>query len=156
MRKQNSILRKLLQESKINNNILKRRDRIKTSEIQDLLYERDLRLNQWRNLQTLHREYKRLADARLHYYIRERTRLLGSNLNISEEWRELDHQLSWVETRENELKQTWDTYMENCERATLWKNGRKYRPVIIPREEENRNLEDRRAERRGRRTLPNK
>ena len=114
----------------------------------DLLHERDLRLNLRLNLQTLHREFKRQADARLHYYIRERTRLLGSTLNISEEWRELDHQLSWVESREQKLKQTWNSYMENCEKLGYGKTDENIDLSVIPREEENHNLEDRRAERR--------
>ena len=117
MRKQNLILRKLIQESKINNNMLTRRDRIKTSEIQDLLHERDLRMKHRRNLQTLHEEFRRLTNARLQSYIQERTCLLENNLNLSKEWRELDRQLSWVESRQKKLKQKWDSHMEDCEKS---------------------------------------
>ena len=104
-----------------------------TSEkIQRLQSDRELRLN----LETLHREYRRQSDARLQFYIRERARLLGCNLHISEEWRELDRQLNWVETGERELKQTWEMYIENSEiidtiyNAMLWKNERQYRTLI--------------------------
>ena len=106
MRKQNLILQNLLQETKITNNMLTRRDRMNTSEIQDLLHERDQRIKHRRNLQALHKEYKRLTDARLQSYIQERTSLLESNHNLTKEWRELDRQLSRVESRQKNL--TWN------------------------------------------------
>ena len=126
------VLRKLLSESKNRNNHLTRRDRTASEQIQRLKSDRDLRIN----LETLHGEYRRQTDARLQFYIREPARLLGYNLHISEEWRELDRQLNWVETWERELKQTWETYIDNCDHigkaynATLWKNGRQYRTQI--------------------------
>ena len=114
MRKQNLVLRKLLQERKIHVNRLTRQDRIKTTDIQNLLRERDLRIKHRRSLQSLHEESRKLTNARLQSYIQERTRLLENNQILSREWEELDRQLNRVESQQKELKQTWDSHMKDC------------------------------------------